>query len=91
LIHFDPLKRLLTLEQQGLNDLDAERIFAGRTLKIEDLRCDYREVRTVYLVLLEGRGAVIIETHRHIPSDHFNGQGRCKKGTMISSAFLLTI
>ena len=64
MIRFDPLQRLLTLEQQGMNFLDAERVFAGRTLEFEDLRRDYREVQTAYLVLLEGRMAVIIYTHR---------------------------
>jgi len=37
---------------------------AARTLRFDDLRRDYREVRTAYLVLLEGRMAVIIFTHR---------------------------
>jgi uncharacterized DUF497 family protein len=63
-IRFDPLKRLRTLEQRGLDFLDAERVFAGRTLEFEDRRRDYGEVRTVCLGLLEGRMVVIIYTQR---------------------------
>jgi uncharacterized protein len=63
-IRFNPLKRLRTLEQRGLDFLDAERVFAGRTLEFEDRRRDYAEVRTVCLGLLEGRMVVIIYTQR---------------------------
>ncbi|MEA5442137.1 BrnT family toxin [Cyanobium gracile] len=64
MIRFDPLKRLRTLEQRGLDFLDAERVFAGRTLEFEDLRRDYSEVRTVCLGLLEGHVVVIVYTQR---------------------------
>ncbi|MCP9837273.1 BrnT family toxin [Cyanobium sp. N.Huapi 1H5] len=64
MIRFDPLKRLRTLEQRGLDFLDAERVFAGPTLEFEDRRRDYGEVRTVCLGLLEGRMVVIIYTQR---------------------------
>jgi uncharacterized DUF497 family protein len=63
-ICFDPRKRLRTLQERGLDFLDAKRVFAGRTLEFEDLRRDYGEVRTVCLGLLEGRLAVIIYTQR---------------------------
>ena len=64
MIRFDPLKRLRTLEQRGLDFLDAESVFAGPTLEFEDRRRDYGEVRTVCLGLLEGRMVVIIYTQR---------------------------
>jgi hypothetical protein len=70
-IRFGPLKRLLTMEQQRLDCLDAERVFVGHMLEFEDLRRDYREVRTAYLVLLEGRMVVIIYTHRSFPVRSF--------------------
>jgi uncharacterized DUF497 family protein len=63
-IGFDPLKRLRTLEQRGLDFLDAERVIAGRTVEFEDIRRDYGEKRTVCLGLLEGRMVVIIYTQR---------------------------
>jgi uncharacterized DUF497 family protein len=65
-IGFDPLKRLRTLEQRGLDLLDAERVFAGRTVEFEDIRREYGEIRTVCLGLLEGRMVVIIYTQRPI-------------------------
>ncbi len=64
MIRFDPLKRLRTLEQRGLDCLDAERVFAGPTLEFEDRRRDDGETRTVCLGLLEGRMVVIIDTQR---------------------------
>ena len=60
MIRFDPLKRLRTLEQRGLDFLDAERVFAGRTIEFEDLRRDYGERRTICLGLLEGRLIVVV-------------------------------
>ena len=63
-IRLDPLKRLRTLEQRGLDFLDAERVFAGPKLEFEDRRRDYGEVRTVCLGLMEGRMVVIIYTQR---------------------------
>jgi uncharacterized DUF497 family protein len=35
-ISFDPAKRLRTLEQRGLDFLDAETVFAGPTIKFPD-------------------------------------------------------
>jgi uncharacterized DUF497 family protein len=63
-IRFDPLKRLRTLELRGLDFLDAERVFAGRTLEFEDRRRDYGELRTICLRVLVGRMVVIIYTQR---------------------------
>jgi uncharacterized DUF497 family protein len=63
-IRFDPAKRLRTLEQRGLDFLDAERVFAGRTLQFQDVRRDYGEERIVCLGLLQGRIVVIVYTQR---------------------------
>ena len=72
MISFDPAKRQWTLEQRGLDFVDAERVFAGRTLEFQDVRRDYGEVRTVCLGLLQGRIVVIVYTkrsfYRHIIS-----------------------
>jgi uncharacterized protein len=53
-ISFDPAKRQWTLQQRGLDFVDAERVFAGRTLEFLDVRKDYGEERTVCLGLLQG-------------------------------------
>jgi len=37
-IRFDPAKRLRTLEQRGLDFLDAESVFAGPTIEVPDRR-----------------------------------------------------
>jgi len=63
-ISFDPAKRLWTLQQRGLDFVDAERVFAGRTLEFQDVRRDYGEDRTVCLGLLQGRIVVIVYTKR---------------------------
>ena len=60
---------------------------AARTLRFDDLRRDYREVRTVYLVLLEGRMAVIIFTHRSFPVRSF----QCARQMQESSCDLVNI
>ena len=49
-IRFDPCKRLSTLEQRGLDFLDAESVFAGPTIEVPDRRRDYGEVRTIRFV-----------------------------------------
>ena len=72
MISFDPAKRQWTLQQRGLDFVDAERVFAGRTLEFRDVRKDYGEERTVCLGLLQGRIVVIVYTkrsfYRHIIS-----------------------
>jgi hypothetical protein len=49
---FDPRKRLSTLEQRGLDFLDAESVFAGPTIEVPDRRRDYGELRTICFGLL---------------------------------------
>jgi uncharacterized DUF497 family protein len=65
LIRFDPAKRLRTLEQRGLDFLDAENVFAGPTIQFPDRRRDYGEVRIVCFGLLRGRAVVVVYTERN--------------------------
>jgi uncharacterized DUF497 family protein len=50
-IPFDPAKRRWTLEQRGLDFLDAETVFAGPTIEVPDRRRDYGEVRIDFVGL----------------------------------------
>lgn len=65
MISFDPAKRLRTLEQRGLDFLDAEDVFAGPTIEFPDQRRDYGEVRNVCLGLLRGRAVIVVYTERN--------------------------
>ena len=64
-IRFDPRKRLNTLEQRGLDFLDAESAFAGPTIEIPDRRRDYGEVSTFWFGLLRGRAVIVVYTERN--------------------------
>jgi uncharacterized DUF497 family protein len=64
-IRFDPCKRLSTLEQRGLDFLDAERVFAGPTIEVPDRRRDYGEVRTICFGVLRGRAVIVVYTERN--------------------------
>ena len=44
-IGFDPEKRVQTLDERGLDVLDAARVFDGSMFEIEDRRVDYPEAR----------------------------------------------
>ena len=63
-ITFDPDKREATLRERGLDFEDAEIVFAGMTLEVEDTRTDYGEVRIICYGLLAGRMMVIGYTPR---------------------------
>ncbi|MCT0213300.1 BrnT family toxin [Synechococcus sp. CS-1327] len=65
MIRFDPLKRLGTLEQRGLDFLDAESVFAGPTIEASDRRKDYGEVRIICFGLLRGRAVIVVYTERN--------------------------
>ena len=65
MIRFDPAKRLRTLEQRGLDFLDAENVFAGPTIEVPDRRRDYGEVRIVCVGWLRGRDVFIVYTNRN--------------------------
>ena len=55
----DPEKRERTFLERGLAFEDAELVFAGPTLEVEDTRKDYGEVRIICYGLLAGRMVVV--------------------------------
>ena len=63
-ISFDPMKRLRTLEERGLDFEDASVVFAGTTIEVDDTRRDYGERRVICYGLLSGRLVVIGYTPR---------------------------
>jgi uncharacterized protein len=63
-ITFDRAKRERTLSERGLDFADADIVFAGVTLDLEDTRRDYGESRFVCYGLLEGRMVVVGYTPR---------------------------
>ena len=63
-ITFDPAKRDKTLQERGLDFADAEIVFEGVTLEIEDKRHDYGESRVICYGLLLGRMVVVGFTPR---------------------------
>jgi uncharacterized protein len=56
---WDPAKRAKTLAERGLDFADAESVFAGVTVEVEDTRRDYGETRIICFGLLAGRMVVI--------------------------------
>ena len=58
-ITFDPHKRAVTLSERGIDFVDAEQVFAGPTVEIEDTRRDYGEKRIICFGLLAGRLVVV--------------------------------
>lgn len=63
-ITFDPVKRDKALTERGLNFADAELVFEGVTLEIEDIRKEYGEKRIICFGTLAGRMVVIGYTPR---------------------------
>ena len=63
-ITFDPAKRDKALLERGLDFADAELVFAGQTLEIEDTRKNYGEKRIICFGLLAGRSVVVGYTPR---------------------------
>jgi len=63
-ISFDPMKRLRTLEDRGLDFEDASVVFAGTTIEVDDTRKNYGERRVICYGLLSGRLVVIGYTPR---------------------------
>ena len=63
-ITFDSAKRDKTLTERGLDFADAEIVFAGVTIEIEDTRKNYGETRIICYGLLEGRMVVVGYTPR---------------------------
>lgn len=63
-ITFDPAKRVRTLAERGLDFVDAELVFAGTTIEIDDTRKNYGERRIICYGLLAGRIVVVGYTPR---------------------------
>lgn len=63
-ITFDPIKRDHALANRGLDFLDAEVVFEGVTLEVDDTRKDYGERRIICYGLLAGRMVVVGYTPR---------------------------
>ncbi len=63
-ISFDQAKRNKTLAERGLDFADAEQVFAGVTLEVEDTPKDYGEPRIICYGLLAGRMVVVGYTPR---------------------------
>lgn len=60
----DPVKRAVTLAERGLDLLDAEEVFDGICLEMDDLRTDYGERRVICYGTLRGRLVVVGYTPR---------------------------
>jgi uncharacterized protein len=63
-VTFDPAKRARTLDERGLDFEDAELVFAGTTIEIDDTRRNYGERRIICYGLLAGRIVVVGYTPR---------------------------
>ena len=63
-ITFDPLKRDKALVERGLDFADAEIVFQGVTLELEDIRKEYGEQRIICFGLLAERMVVVGYTPR---------------------------
>ena len=63
-ITFDPIKRDKMLADRGLDFADAEIVFEGITVEIDDLRKNYGESRVICFGFLEGRMVVVGYTPR---------------------------
>ena len=63
-VTYDSEKREQTLRERGLDFEDAEMVFSGVTLEVEDTRRNYGEVRIICYGLLSGRMVVVGYTPR---------------------------
>jgi hypothetical protein len=63
-ISFDPAKRRAALNERGLDFTDAEIVFAGLTITIQDTRRDYGEERYQTVGYLAGRMVMVVWTPR---------------------------
>ena len=61
---WDEAKRQATLRERGLDFADAEEVFEGRALTLDDERRDYGEVRKITEGWLRGRFMMIAWTPR---------------------------
>jgi uncharacterized protein len=64
-ITFDQVKRNETFSLRGMAFEDAEIVFLGKTVEIEDTRKNYGEVRVICFGKLQGRMVVVGYTQRN--------------------------
>ncbi|RJR45764.1 MAG: BrnT family toxin [Deltaproteobacteria bacterium] len=62
---WDEAKRRINFEKHGLDFRDAEKVFEGPIITVEDGRYDYGETRLISLGLLADVVVVIVHTVRH--------------------------
>jgi uncharacterized DUF497 family protein len=62
---WDEEKRRTNLRKHGIDFADAEEVYTGVTVTLEDLRADYGEPRLITVGMLKGRGVVVAHTERH--------------------------
>lgn len=60
----DPVKRAATLADRDVDFLDAEHVFAGRTLTVQDARRAYGETRFQTVGFLGNRMVMVVWTPR---------------------------
>ena len=76
-VTFDPTKRLVTLQERGLDfATDAEKLFAGDAATFVDDRFDYGEVRRLTIGWMNGRMVVMVWTDRP-PNRHIISMRYC--------------
>lgn len=63
-VEFDPVKRMATLLERGLDFADAPLIFNGDVFTRTDSRCDYGEERFITTGMLGTRVVVLVWTWR---------------------------
>ena len=63
-VSYDPSKRDKALADRGLDFEDAQAVFEGLTVEVEDTRKDYGEKRIICYGLLAGRMVVVGYTPR---------------------------
>lgn len=59
---WDEEKRQLNLRKHGFDFRDAQKVFSGETLTIENVRYEYGEVRFITLGLLQEKVVVVVHT-----------------------------
>lgn len=89
-ITFDPAKRNRTLTERGLDFQDADLVFAGVTLEIEDKRKEYGEIRIICYGHLLGRMVVVGYTPRGADR-HVYSMRKANEGEQARIAPLLKI
>lgn len=84
-ISYDPAKRDETLNERGLDFADAEKVFAGLTLTLPDLRRDYGEERFQTYGLLDERLVMVVWTQRG-EDRHVMSMRKCNEREQIKFA-----